>query len=67
MDGLVVVGLGFCAEVAPGREDEADDASGREMVRHVLNPSEVGVAGRRDAVLAALVVAEALAAPVGGV
>ena len=40
---------------------------GREVVDDVLHPGEVGVARRRHAVLPALVVAQALAAPVADV
>jgi hypothetical protein len=48
-------------------EHEAGDACGREVVDEVLDIGEVGVAGGRDAVFPAFVVAEAFAAPVGDV
>ena len=48
-------------------EHEAGHARGRQVVDDVLHPGEVGVARRRHAVLPALVVAQALAAPVGDV
>ena len=49
------------------REHKAGDAARGEVVHEVLHPREVGVARRRHAVLPALVVGEALAAPVGDV
>ena len=44
---------------------EAGHPVGREVVRHVLHPGEVGVTRRRDAVGPALVVGEELALPLG--
>ena len=45
-------------------QHEAGDPGRREVVDEVLDPGEVGVAGRRHAVLPALVVLEQVAAPV---
>jgi len=48
-------------------KDKAGHACGGKVVDNVLNPGEVRVAGRRDTVFPAFVVAQALAAPVGNV
>ena len=48
-------------------EDDARRSGGREVVPDVLQPGEVGVAGRRDAKAPARVLLQALAAPVGDV
>ncbi len=49
------------------RKHEPGHSLGGQVVDHVLHPGEVGVAGRRHPVLPALVVAQAVAAPVGDV
>lgn len=48
-------------------EHESDLAARGQVVDHVLDPCEVGVAGRRDAVFPAGIVHEFVAAPVGEV
>jgi hypothetical protein len=56
---------GLVRRERPVGHDEARDAPRGEVVDEVLDPRVVGVAGGRDAVLPALVVPQALAAPVG--
>ena len=66
----VLADLAFAGGVGGERavgEDEAGDAVGSEVVEEVLDPGVVGVADRRDAVLPALVFAQAVAAPVADV
>ena len=51
-------------DMEPVGQDETGDAGRCKMVHHMLDPSEVGVAGRRCAVLPSLVFAQAFTAPV---